>query len=132
MKGNDKYHGGRKETMARENVIVQRGWVSSSGNRRDYLFAQLEEHMSPEGVENYAKLNNLGARARALLRQLRLLPRASLLQDSCVCVRQVWTFRTATCGRPTKMWWKISSPSCVPASTPGRSLQMASGHRCTR
>tara|TARA_B110000046_G_scaffold181061_1_gene212637 strand:- start:596 stop:1039 length:444 start_codon:yes stop_codon:yes gene_type:complete len=79
VKGTDKYHGGRRDTMVRENVLVQHGWVTSSGNRREYLFAQLNEDMSREGVENYEKLNNLGAHACALLHQLRLLPRASHL-----------------------------------------------------
>ena len=52
VKGTGDYHGGQRATMTRENVTVQRGWVTSSGNRREWLFAQLgTEHRACSGVQ---------------------------------------------------------------------------------
>ena len=63
LKGIRNYHGGRRETIVRENVEVHCGWLATSSNRRDWLFVQDVADMSEEGVEFYGRLNNLGVRA---------------------------------------------------------------------
>ena len=48
-----------------ENVQIERGWVTTSSNRREWLFTQFDGDMSKEGVLQYRKLNNLGERVTA-------------------------------------------------------------------
>ena len=59
IKGVNNYHGGRTETMTRENITVEKGWVASSSNRREYLFVQFDEDMDEAGRLLYTRLNNL-------------------------------------------------------------------------
>ena len=61
LKGIKNYHGGRKETIVRENVQAHCGWLTTSSNRRDWLFVQDLGDMSAQGVKFYERLNNLGA-----------------------------------------------------------------------
>jgi hypothetical protein len=60
VKGVKTFNAAHKSTFTRANVSVQAGWVATSGNRQDWIFAQFAKDMSPEGVEFYFKLNNLG------------------------------------------------------------------------
>lgn len=64
IKGKDLYHGGRPDTMTRENVVAEFGWVATSSKRRQWLFVQDNADMSSEGKELYERLDNLGAHVR--------------------------------------------------------------------
>ena len=66
LKGTKDFHGARRETWLRENVSIERGWVTTSEKRRDWLFVQEHRDMSREGVLSYERLNNLGAHATEL------------------------------------------------------------------
>ena len=61
LKGKVAYHGSKKGTMIRENVMVEKGWVASSSHRRDYLFVQYDRHVGGGDRDFYEQLNHLGA-----------------------------------------------------------------------
>lgn len=60
VKGTKNFDGRLKETWTRDNVSVQKGWVVFSGNRREWLFAQLAEDVSEEAINLYGRINRLG------------------------------------------------------------------------
>ena len=61
LKGIKEYNAARKESITRENVSVEYGWVTSSSARRDWLFVQFNKDMDDQGRKLYECLNNLGA-----------------------------------------------------------------------
>jgi hypothetical protein len=65
VKGVNDFHAARPHTWTRQNVTIDKGWVATSSNRRDYIFVQDDADMSPEGKDLYQRLNNLGAHAPA-------------------------------------------------------------------
>ena len=60
LKGVKDYHGAKRETMTLENVTIERGWVVTSSNRREWIFIQDAADVSNEGKALYERLNNLG------------------------------------------------------------------------
>jgi hypothetical protein len=60
LKGIKDYHGAKRETMTFENVTIERGWVVTSSNRREWLFVQDAADVSNEGKALYKRLSNLG------------------------------------------------------------------------
>ena len=57
----NQWHGSKSSTFTLENVTIEKGWVTTSSKRREWLFPQFDGDMSNEGVELYNRLNNLGA-----------------------------------------------------------------------
>ena len=64
VKGNAAYHGGQRQTITADNVSVEKGYVCTASNRREWLFVQFAGDVSPADVKLYEDLNNLGALAR--------------------------------------------------------------------
>ena len=62
VKGIKDYNAARSSTIVRENVAVEKAWVTTSSARRDWLFVQFDRDMDDNGRNLYECLNNLCAR----------------------------------------------------------------------